>query len=207
MTDIDFLKLKKYIILYRKDYNKEMLKNIIQLHSEYINKFISNHEYDELEKDEVVSILVLSIIDVVNYFDLNKNYDLYKQTLKRTIKKNIWNELKKARFYLKIESYEFYKSQHNNGEDETYYDNLFDNYIKDISKNVIKENLSCLTDLERRIIMLSYGFDCEPKNLKEISEMLLIERSKISLIRINSLLKLNRKCGKKLRYLLDNKDL
>lgn len=203
MEDINLEQLKKLIKLYRETDNKEVLEEIIFLHTDYINETVSICKYEELEKDEIISIIVLSIINLANYLDLDLKFSKYKQELKRAVKREIYDEVRKIRVHSNDESYEYYVSQHKNGQEYSYSDTFFEDYIRSIIPGILEEELDLITDKEKFIIKSKFGIDCDKLTNKQIGELFGVSDERIKFIEYTIMRKLrNPKHAKRLEYLI-----
>lgn len=167
MTNIEYEKLKEYIITYQNTNDKQVLEKIIDINSIYIQDYLIKCSYSELELNEILSIIILSVIKFVKYVDLSLDLKQYEKKLKDSIKKDVYEEVKKMRIYNDKESFEYYKKQHKNGQENSYIDpntETFEN-IK------IMDYLSNLPIKEQQFIMLKYGLVGEEKNVLELSKL------------------------------------
>lgn len=168
MTNTEYEKLKQYITIYQNTNDKNTLEQIINMNLIYIKSYLDKCKYEELEKYEILSIIILSIIDFIKYIDLSIDIKKYEKKLKDTIKKEVYEEVKKHRIYNAKESYEYYASQHKNGQDNSYIEpnkESFDNI--EVEKYIYN-----LTIEEQQFVMMKYGFDDDKqKNNSELSKL------------------------------------
>ena len=167
MTNIEYEKLKEYIITYQNTNDKQVLEKIIDINSIYIQDYLIKCSYSELEINEILSIIILSVIKFVKYVDLSLDLKQYEKKIKNTIKKSVFDEVRQCRKYNDKESYERYKKRHKNGQENSYIDpntETFEN-IK------IMDYLSNLPIKEQQFIMLKYGLVGEEKNVLELSKL------------------------------------
>lgn len=201
---LNYNELRENINLYRQTKDKKVLETIINLHDEYLKKYISAYECSELEKDEILSIIALSIIEIAMYFDIECDEKKYLQNLKRTIKKNIYDELCKVKIDKDKESYEYYCSQHKNGEEESYSSDLCEIYMENKALIAFRKELETFKEREQFILLERYS---EPKlSYDKLGEILNISRSRVAELerRTLRLLRHPRK-SRKFKYLYDKK--
>lgn len=203
MKNINLDEIGKLIRIYQDTNNKETLEEIIFLHTDYINEVVSKDKYDELEKDEMISIIVLSIINLVEYIDIDRKISTYKQELKRAIKRDLYDEVRKIRVHSNDESYEYYASQHKNGEEYSYTDNSFEDYIKSIIPGILDEELDLISDREKFIIKSRYGINCDELTQKQLGEIFNVSDEQIRFIEYKIMRKLKMPMhAKRLEYLI-----
>jgi len=169
MKTINYNTLKNKINLYKKSKNKLLLEEIIYMHSNFINEIIQNPKYKELENDEKLSCIVLAIIETVEFFNLQLDLEEYKKQLKRACKKFLYNEIKKIKIDSNFDSYEYYASQHKNGEENSITQDMCDEYIMKEKINSLYQDIQNLSEIQKFIITARY---ITQMTYKEISNTL-----------------------------------
>lgn len=153
MNEKTFETLKNLIYSYQESKDTKIFNKILKLHYCKINEYIINYKCDELENDEVLTIIVLTIKKYIENVNPEITFENYLKNLKRSIRKSVYKEA--IKYKNRYESYELYASKHKNGEDNSY------EYMDKLTyENIdINEFVDKLPIGEKSLIRMKYGFD------------------------------------------------
>ncbi len=162
--------------------NKLITHNILLVLYEVRNKFRTVN-YD---KKELVSIGIFGLIKAVNTFDLSRKFKFSSYAVK-LIDNEILQFLKKLKRNQSIDSLDEAIYRNENDTERKLKDKLSDNndlvenYEKEETNRIIRKVVEKLPDLEREIIMLSFGFyDYKIYTQSEIAHRFNISQSNVS---------------------------
>jgi RNA polymerase sporulation-specific sigma factor len=165
-------KRKELLIDYKLHDNKEALKELTLTFLDNIEKLAIKYENQGLEHDEIVSIAIETTIRLINKFDYNKDIFNLTSYINIVSSKNIESQLKKINNQ-NIVSYEQYMNQHKNGEDNTFYDNIFELDNKNEMHDLLEEQLKRITKKQADVIRIRYGLiDHDEKTFEEVGKIL-----------------------------------
>lgn len=154
-----------------------------------------DNSYPFIDKKDLMSMGIIGLITAVDTFSVEKGYSFstYANTL---IVNEILRFIRKHKNIKKNTSINDVIYKNKDGDNITYEDvinsseditSYYDNYE---SKIFLQKSLNILSDLERRIIKLYYGFNNKPINDNEISKLLGYSRTHINTVRIRAQKKL-----------------
>lgn len=162
--------------------NKLITHNILLVLYEVRNKFRTVN-YD---KKELVSIGIFGLIKAVNTYDLSRKFKFSSYAVK-LIDNEILQFLKKLKRDQNIDSLDEAIYRNENDRERKLKDKLSDNndlvenYEKEETNRIIRKVVEKLPNLEREIIMLSFGFyDDKIYTQSEIAHRFNISQSNVS---------------------------
>ena len=179
-----------YKLLQESQNGSKEAKDILVVHNlrlvlhEVTNRF-SSVSYD---KQDLVSVGIIGLINAINSFDLNKGYE-FSTYASRCVDNEILMFLRKIKKDINLESFEETIFTDNNGDtvklEDTISDdiNLFDDYEKKEFYKSIRELVMQLPERDKKIMMMHFGFsNNKTYSQKEIAEILNMSRSNVSTI-------------------------
>lgn len=191
------------IIKYRENNDQEALMRLINNESDRIKLSIERYKNIGIEKEDLRSIAILTIIKIANTYDYEKyGNKFFRSRVDNGINK-VFEDLaiKQAR----KEEYLIDKQKENkfNAKTDTFNDDAFNKYIENISKKELLKAFEILKERQRKILILRYGLiDGIERTQEEIAEILGGTHQSIDNAEKAACEKLRRQKRSKLKYLL-----
>ena len=191
------------IIKYRENNDQEALIRIINNETDRIELSIERYKDIGIEKEDLRSIAILTIIKIAKTYDYEKyGNKFFRSRVDNGINKMFEDLAKKQ---LKKEQYLKDKQQENkfNAKTDIFNDDTFNKYIENITNKELLNALEILKERQRKIIILRYGLvDGIERTQEEIAEILGGTLQSIDNAEKSACEKLRRQKRNKLKYLL-----
>ena len=191
------------IIKYRENNDQEALIRLINNEADRIELSIERYKDIGIEKEDLRSIAILTIIKIAKTYDYEKyGNKFFRARIDNGINK-VFEDLAKKQ--LKKEQYLKDKQQENkfNAKTDTFNDDTFNQYIKNITKDELLKSFEILKEKQRKILILRYGLvDGIERTQEEIAEILGGTLQSIDNAEKSACEKLRRQKRSKLKYLL-----
>jgi len=170
-----------------KEHNLRLVMNIVN------KKF---YNVDGFDKTELFSIGTFALNKAVDTFNLDKGVK-FSTYAGRVIENQIRMALRKVKYSKNDISLESMVYDGKDGDELTLGnmiasgDNLEENYLNEELLKGVRKSLDILTEIEREVIELGYGFRGNLYKQREIAEILGISRSYVSRIELNATKKIS----------------
>lgn len=180
---------KKLLELWQHEYNPQAMETLVLKNMGLVEYFANRYISSGVLHDDLRSAGVEGLIKALNKFDLTRNIKMFSSYIAKSIDNEIKMELRKHKKHSKVSSLNqpVMQNEEVNGitiEDNlgTDKDQLFNDVISSLKKEVVRELLENLNDKEQQIIIFRYGLDeTSTKTQKELAN--LFECSQVNIFR------------------------
>lgn len=191
------------IIKYRENNDQDALIRLIKNETDRIELSIERYKNIGIEKEDLRSIAILTIIKIAKTYD----YEKYGNKFFRSRVDNGINKVFKdlAVKESKKEQYIINKQEENkfNAKTDTFNDNTFNKYIENITNTELLKAFEILKEKQKKVLILRYGLmDGIERTQEEVAEILGITHQGIDSAEKAAYEKLRRQKKSKLKYLL-----